>query len=129
MQSRFQIILSLAVIACFVCMAFARPAVEESVIPAGKIKAPRMNAKLSRRDELPDLEMKPYNTTHEPTREEALAANGGDTTYKFDKEYQNTNPLNDGLTKMDDLNKEAAEKEKKKSAKKAAKENGEAVVA
>ncbi|CAO3612945.1 unnamed protein product [Mucor hiemalis] len=110
-------------------MAFARPAVDESVIPAGKIRAPRMSTKLIRRDDLPDLEMKPYNTTNEPTREEALAANGGDTKYKFDREYKDTDPMNDGHTKMDELNKKVAEKEQKKAdkkaAKKVAKENGE----
>lgn len=123
MQSRFQIVYTLAIIACFVCMAFARPAAsEDSVVPASMIKTPRLNSLLMRRadadyDTPVDTPMKPYNTAGEPTREEALAKNGGTADYKFNITYANTNPMQDAQTKLAELNK-TAEKEKKKAEKK-----------
>jgi hypothetical protein len=117
MQSRFQVIFTLAAIACFVCMAFARPATteEQPVVPASMIKTPRLNHLLRRAEnatttsteyDIPvDTPMKPYNTSGEPTREEALAKNGGTTKYQFNFEYADTDPLNDAHAKMAELNK------------------------
>ena len=115
MQSRFQVILSLAIIACFVCMTYALP-VDKTVIPAGLIKTPR-NTNMVKRQASALEPMEPYNTSGEPTMEEALAANGGSTAYQFNYDIPVTDTNNDGLLKMEGLNQKAKEKAEKKKKK------------